>query len=43
MALPVSGLGPLIVAMDAHGGDLYASVLADAKSRLASIYARLGL
>ncbi len=39
----VRGLGPLIVAMDAAGGDLYADVLAEAKSRLAGIYARLGL
>lgn len=39
----VRGLGPLVVGMDAHGGDLYAEVLAEAKSRLAGIYARLGL
>ncbi|MBI3454158.1 MAG: fumarate hydratase C-terminal domain-containing protein [Candidatus Rokubacteria bacterium] len=39
----VRGLGPLIVGMDTHGGDLYADVLAEAKSRLASIYAKLGL
>lgn len=39
----VRGLGPLIVGMDAHGGDLYAEVLADAKSRLAQIYSKLGL
>lgn len=39
----VRGLGPLIVAMDAHGGDLYAEVLADARSRLDRIYAKLGL
>src|SRR5436309_7093308 len=39
----VRGLGPLIVGMDAHGGDLYADVLAEAKSRLDAIYAKLGL
>jgi L(+)-tartrate dehydratase beta subunit len=39
----VRGLSPLVVGMDAHGGDLYAEVLAEAKSRLASIYTRLGL
>ena len=37
------GLGPRIVGMDAHGGDLYADVLAEAKRRLAGIYERLGL
>ncbi len=39
----VRGLGPLVVAMDAAGGDLYAEVLAEAKRRLAGIHARLGL
>ena len=39
----VRGLGPLIVGMDSHGGDLYADVLTEAKSRLPDIYARLGL
>ena len=39
----VRGLGPLIVGMDAHGGGLYADVIADAKRRLAGIYAKLGL
>ncbi len=39
----VRGLGPLIVGMDARGGDLYAEILAEAKSRLGAIYARLGL
>jgi L(+)-tartrate dehydratase beta subunit len=39
----VAGLGPLIVGMDAQGGDLYAEVLAEARSRLAGIHARLGL
>ncbi len=39
----VRGLGPLIVGMDAHGSDLYADVLTDAKDRLAAIYRKLGL
>jgi L(+)-tartrate dehydratase beta subunit len=39
----VRGLGPLIVGMDSHGGDLYAATLAAAKGRLAAIYAKLGL
>lgn len=39
----VRGLGPLIVGMDAAGGDLYAEVAAEAKRRLASIHARLGV
>ena len=39
----VRGLGPLIVAMDAHGGNLYADVSAEAERRLAGIYARLGI
>ena len=39
----VRRLGPLIVAMDAGGGDLYADVLAEARSRLSGIYTRLGL
>ncbi len=39
----VRGLGPLTVAMDAQGGDLYAEVLAEARSRLDRIYAKLGL
>jgi L(+)-tartrate dehydratase beta subunit len=39
----VRGLGPLIVGMDSHGGDLYADVQAEARSRLAGIYAKLGL
>ena len=39
----VEGLGPLIVGMDAHGGDLYGDVLAEAQRRLAAIHARLGL
>jgi L(+)-tartrate dehydratase beta subunit len=39
----VRGLGPLIVGMDAHGGDLYGEVLAEVKARMAGIYTRLGL
>ena len=39
----VRGLGPLTVAMDAHGGNLYAEVLGEAQRRLAEIYARLGI
>lgn len=39
----VRGLGPLTVAMDAHGGNLYAEVLGEAQRRLADIYARLGI
>ena len=39
----VGGLGPLTVAMDAHGGNLYADVLGEAQRRLASIYAKLGI
>ncbi|MGH7266579.1 MAG: FumA C-terminus/TtdB family hydratase beta subunit [Candidatus Rokuibacteriota bacterium] len=39
----VRDLGPLIVAMDSAGGDLYAEVLDSVKGRLAAIYAKLGL
>jgi len=39
----VRGLGPLTVAMDAHGGNLYAEVLGEAQRRLTEIYARLGI
>jgi L(+)-tartrate dehydratase beta subunit len=39
----VRGLGPLIVGMDAHRGDLYADVAAEAKRRLGDIYAKLGI
>ncbi len=39
----VEALGPLIVGMDAHGGDLYGDVLAEARRRLGAIHARLGL
>lgn len=39
----VRGLGPLVVGMDAAGGDLYADVLAGVRQRLAAIHAKLGL
>ena len=39
----VRGLGPLVVGMDAEGGDLYGAVAAEAKRRLASIHAKLGI
>ncbi len=39
----VEALGPMIVGMDAHGGDLYGDVLAEARRRLGAIHARLGL
>jgi len=39
----VRGLGPLTVAMDSHGGNLYAEVLREAQRRLAAIYAKLGI
>jgi L(+)-tartrate dehydratase beta subunit len=37
----VRGLGPLTVAMDAHGGNLYADVKAEARRRLEEILTRL--
>lgn len=39
----VRGLGPLIVGMDAHRGDLYADVAAEARRRLGAIYDKLGV
>lgn len=39
----VRGLGPLTVAIDAHGNDLYADVAREARSRLAAIYKSLGV
>ncbi len=39
----VRGLGPLTVAMDAHGGNLYADVQAEAQRRLTEILAKLGV
>jgi L(+)-tartrate dehydratase beta subunit len=38
----VRGLGPLTVAMDSHGGNLYADVQAEAQRRLGEILARFG-
>ncbi|OGL05474.1 MAG: hypothetical protein A3I03_09560 [Candidatus Rokubacteria bacterium RIFCSPLOWO2_02_FULL_68_19] len=37
----VRGLGPLTVAMDSHGGNLYADVKAEARRRLEEILTRL--
>lgn len=37
----VRGLGPLTVAMDAHGGNLYADVKVEARRRLEEILTRL--
>lgn len=39
----VLGLGPLIVAMDAHRGNLYAEVIDEAQRRLAGIFTKLGI
>ncbi|MFQ5839686.1 MAG: FumA C-terminus/TtdB family hydratase beta subunit [Candidatus Methylomirabilales bacterium] len=39
----VKELGPLTVAMDAHGGNLYAEVMSRAEGRLQDIFSRLGL
>jgi len=39
----VRGLGPLTVAMDAHGRNLYADVMVEAQRRLAEIFAKLGI
>ncbi len=39
----VRGLGPLTVAMDSHGGNLYAEVQAEARRRLADLLAGKGL
>ncbi|MBI2834655.1 MAG: fumarate hydratase C-terminal domain-containing protein [Acidobacteria bacterium] len=41
--LRVSGLGPLTVAIDSHGGNLYAQVKQQAAERLRGIYEELGL
>jgi L(+)-tartrate dehydratase beta subunit len=41
--LRVKDLGPLTVAMDAVGGNTYRDVTAQAQSRLAEIYASLGI
>jgi L(+)-tartrate dehydratase beta subunit len=39
----IKGFGPLLVAMDSHGGSLYAQVNATAASRRAAALARLGV
>lgn len=39
----VCGFGPLLVAMDAHGGSLYQAVDAHARARRANALARLGV
>ncbi|HVZ22181.1 MAG TPA: FumA C-terminus/TtdB family hydratase beta subunit [Vicinamibacterales bacterium] len=41
--LRVRGLGPLTVAMDSHGGNLYAQVRSDAARRMQDVYKELGL
>jgi L(+)-tartrate dehydratase beta subunit len=39
----VKDFGPLIVAMDSHGGHLYFDVKAQAEKKLPEIYKRLGI
>ncbi len=39
----VRGFGPLLVAMDSHGGSLYAEVNASARARRAEVLRRLGV
>ena len=39
----VKGFGPLVVAMDSHGGSLYAQVKSDAQSRRGKALASLGV
>ena len=39
----VKGFGPLLVAMDSHGGSLYAAVDREARARRAEVLARLGV
>jgi L(+)-tartrate dehydratase beta subunit len=39
----VRGFGPLLVAMDSHGGSLYGSVDSNARARRANALARLGV
>lgn len=39
----VKNFGPLIVAMDSHGNNLYSDVKAEAERRLSGIYGRLGI
>jgi len=39
----IRGFGPLLVAMDSHGGSLYTAVNAEAKGRRAGVLAELGI
>ena len=39
----VKGFGPLVVAMDSHGGSLYAKVKSDSRERRAKALASLGV
>jgi L(+)-tartrate dehydratase beta subunit len=39
----VKGFGPLLVAMDSHGGSLYDAVNEEARSRRANTLAKLGV
>jgi L(+)-tartrate dehydratase beta subunit len=39
----VRGFGPLVVAMDSHGGSLYAQVRSDSQGRRAKVLASLGV
>jgi L(+)-tartrate dehydratase beta subunit len=39
----VRGFGPLVVAMDSHGGSLYAQVKSGARGRRAAVLAKLGV
>ena len=39
----VRGFGPLVVAMDSHGGSLYSQVKSDARDRRAKALASLGV
>ncbi|MFO1330069.1 MAG: fumarate hydratase C-terminal domain-containing protein [Rubrivivax sp.] len=39
----IRGFGPLLVAMDSHGGSLYATVRDDAAARRAAVLAELGV
>ena len=39
----VKGFGPLLVAMDSHGGNLYTDVLASARSRREQVLAAIGV
>jgi L(+)-tartrate dehydratase beta subunit len=39
----IKGFGPLLVAMDSHGGSLYNAVIAAAKDQRASVLAALGV